>query len=338
MAALRLDSKPNTENPISRLTNQLIRSFEKFTYPHGEPAVLSTWTYDFAATTLPIRGGNLPVPVSDAKLKDVTIDLFKKLVGLAESARLTGKVAIGCDVENGLVVACYFQIKQDHTSSQPLILGEQLLPFDNRWRVFLSNPLPVPYAALLQHFSPLRTIVSRLRHLDSALASDRHPMSFVLDQLLDSPWSSITLTHGRLDLQKKRWSLQFGVTFHSVARDLIGELRRTSRVLGQLPGGDLSAYKPAKNFFDLTHRTYNHIRRALDQHPCIRNYHPLAKKTGKPNRHRLLIHAGDWMEYLKESKDASTDPLDLSAERILEAVEDVEHRKAQEQARKEATG
>jgi hypothetical protein len=179
----------------------------------------------------------------------------------------------------------------------------------------------------------LRIIASRLRHLDSVLASNEHPISFVLDQLLDSPWSSITLTRGHLDLEKKCWSLQFGIIFHPVAPDLVAELRRVSRVVAPFAGRDLSAYKPAGSFIDSTHPTYKHVRRALAKNPWIKTVRPMSRKTGKPVRNRLLIHAGDWKDYLlEESKHASADPMDLPAETVLDVVQELEGRKARVRA------
>jgi hypothetical protein len=80
-----------------------------------------------------------------------------------------------------------------------------------------------------------------------------------------------------------------------------------------------SAYRPAKEFLDADKgpKDYDELHQFLKSHPEIR--------TRRPWSQRLLIHAGDWMRYRRESGN-KVDPLDLSAE-IVDAVVQAEARK-----------
>ncbi len=82
---------------------------------------------------------------------------------------------------------------------------------------------------------------------------------------------------------------------------------------------DLTAFRPASEFIDKRFPTYAAIHKVLKRIPSIR----IVQRKGK---HRLLIHAADWMAAVK-TKPATTDPLDQPASTV-DAVMGVEHRKA----------
>jgi hypothetical protein len=99
------------------------------------------------------------------------------------------------------------------------------------------------------------------------------------------------------------------------------------------PGQDPTAYRPAKDFIDGRHPNFTAIEKALKRNLWIKRARPLSK-SGKSVPNRLRIHAGDWKEYQSRLAQTSADSLDLPAETVLEAVNEVERRKAQERARK----
>jgi hypothetical protein len=54
---------------------------------------------------------------------------------------------------------------------------------------------------------------------------------------------------------------------------------------------DPTAYRPAKEFMN---GDYKAINKVLEDNPWIRRR--------KPNKQRLLIHAGDWQEYIHKKQ------------------------------------
>ena len=98
-------------------------------------------------------------------------------------------------------------------------------------------------------------------------------------------------------------------------------------------GGDDTAFRPAKEIrerFDFQDQF--ELRRFLTTHPTIRT--KLAKtKDGKDIPNRPLIHIGD-VEAAKRSEPRITDPLDLPAEKVDRAVEEVQRRKAEVDAQR----
>jgi hypothetical protein len=89
---------------------------------------------------------------------------------------------------------------------------------------------------------------------------------------------------------------------------------------------DYTAYRPAREFINPERfPTLRAIRNALDSNPTIRTRRPISK-SGKPIMNRLLIHAGDWHEFLNQPQ--AVNPLDLSAT-VVDAVMEAEHRKAE---------
>jgi hypothetical protein len=141
---------------------------------------------------------------------------------LAKAAGMEGELCLGVALVDGVITRIDFEVKQQHDRpNSQLILGEQLLGVENRWREFLHDPLSQPLKELLQLVPPLRRSVSRLRKADAVLeAAD--PFRFCFDQILDLPWASLTVTKGLLT--RTEWSLTFGVTLAPVPADLIAEL------------------------------------------------------------------------------------------------------------------
>jgi hypothetical protein len=78
-------------------------------------------------------------------------------------------------------------------------------------------------------------------------------------------------------------------------------------------------------------RDFNAVRRALAANGWIRTRRPLSRRTGRPNRRRLLIHAADWFEHLRR-QGTTLDPLDLPgpmADRLLAAAAEIKQRTAE---------
>jgi hypothetical protein len=97
---------------------------------------------------------------------------------------------------------------------------------------------------------------------------------------------------------------------------------------------DTAAYRPATDFVDAQHPNYKSIRSALAKNPWVRNRRPLSPVTGRPDPHRLLLHAADWVKYLTMSRSSRADPHDMNAGVVDAIVLEVEQRKAEERRRK----
>jgi hypothetical protein len=130
------------------------------------------------------------------------------------------------------------------------------------------------------------------------------------------------------------------------ARKLQHQLRQVEAALSPqatplVPSGaldDKSAFIPVKELLrvDEFPRTYTEVNRVLQQHPEIRRKHPISKTKGLPNQHRTLVHVGDWRQYLAQRRQLHSDPLDLRADMVDEALA-VERRMDAERNRRAAT-
>jgi hypothetical protein len=76
---------------------------------------------------------------------------------------------------------------------------------------------------------------------------------------------------------------------------------------------------------------YKSFKTFIDQHLEIKRRKPISKKTGKPLKNRLELHAGDWVRYWKgqhekqfdalddgEHKPITPDPTDETIDRFIE--------------------
>jgi hypothetical protein len=100
-------------------------------------------------------------------------------------------------------------------------------------------------------------------------------------------------------------------------------------VPSEQPGADLTAYRPASEFLN-TERftTYKRLHAALKMHGWIR--------TLKPSKHRLLIHAGDWHQFLAAIEGVGFDALDQNPAVIDEIVRQAAERQRQARDHKAA--
>jgi hypothetical protein len=132
----------------------------------------------------------------------------------------------------------------------------------------------------------------------------------------------------------------------SIARNLAGQLRQISSLLpaptvGSPPVSepltDNSAYRPASEFINPASfpENYKELHQALEANAWIRQSRPISKRTGAPVSNRLLVHAGDWHEFLRRRNQTTTDPLDLPAAFVDAAVQEIAQRKADERQKKE---
>jgi hypothetical protein len=200
--------------------NQLASALTKLT-PRGRPPVRPTWNYNIHSDEFSLLRPALPVQ-SDEEAEDI-IRFLTELMQLGKAASMDGELRLGVKSVDGVITGIAFKVIQQHDRPNPqLILGEQLLGVENRWREFLHEPLSQPLKELLQIVPPLRRIVSKLRKAAAAL-EDADPYRFCFDWILDLPWASITVTKGLLT--KTGWSLTFRVTLAPVPADLIAELR-----------------------------------------------------------------------------------------------------------------
>jgi hypothetical protein len=90
-----------------------------------------------------------------------------------------------------------------------------------------------------------------------------------------------------------------------------------------LNDADPTAFRAAKEFVK-PGEGFKDIHKTLKKNEWIR--------THKPSKQRLLIHAGDWAE--AQSHVRVADPLDLPAEDVDKAAEEVQKRKTEERAKK----
>jgi hypothetical protein len=96
-----------------------------------------------------------------------------------------------------------------------------------------------------------------------------------------------------------------------------------------------NVYWPKRQFLSDDHPTYRSIEKALKANPWIRTRRPLSKK-GTPIPNRLEIHTGDWKKYLSQSRSSKVrDFLDQPAATV-DAVLDLEQRKAAERYKRES--
>jgi hypothetical protein len=101
---------------------------------------------------------------------------------------------------------------------------------------------------------------------------------------------------------------------------------------GPEPPADDSAFRPASEFLSREGfpKSYGELNRALDENMWIKRRRPRSKRTGQPIRNRLEVHAGDWHRFLAQRKQEAPDPLDLPADIVDAAVQEVRRREAKE--------
>jgi len=95
-------------------------------------------------------------------------------------------------------------------------------------------------------------------------------------------------------------------------------------------GQDDASFRPAKEIRDLHPErfpTEKHLRKFLGDHPDIPTRRPRTK-AGKPNPHRLDVHAGAVLAALEAEKAAqgSIDPENLPAEKVDALMDEVRER------------
>jgi hypothetical protein len=118
-------------------------------------------------------------------------------------------------------------------------------------------------------------------------------------------------------------------------RQLEFERSKSARENAVLAKEDDTAYRPAKEFIkaDDFPRTLRELKATLDECPWIKRRRPPSKKTGKPNPHRLEVHAGDWHKFLATRIAKPDDPTEQNAAAV-DALLDAEKRKQEARARK----
>jgi hypothetical protein len=92
---------------------------------------------------------------------------------------------------------------------------------------------------------------------------------------------------------------------------------------------DDSAFRPASELLapEGFPKSYEELRRALDDNPWIGWRRPKSERTGREVGNRLEVHAGHWLRFLAQRKQAAADPLDLPAHIVDAAVQEAQARK-----------
>lgn len=223
---------------------------------------------------------------------------------------------------------------------------------DPHWRAATGGRLTWP--EWIRH-------VQNFRQKSRECPSTCHKQRLTFEELMESAWEYMRKLPGRFRPKEPRLAISIGEARRQLDKVIAWCDQEESRMTGKsklsdgdvckevvtkvqitkIPGkvmdasnlffirgkrasqDDPTAYRPAKEFMN---GNYKAISKVLVEYPWIRRH--------KPSKQRLLIHAGDWQEYVNKKQSAG-DPLDQPAEVVDAAVAEVERRKAEELKRKE---
>jgi hypothetical protein len=206
------------------------------------------------------------------------------------------------------------------------LISCEALPPEEAWFALGKELQDAHLGALIDEVLKGKQIaVSTLRGLLDAATRihDTHLTPEVHDRVNDEGHARRLLAEIR---QYERWP-EIRDELVKFSKRTYAELPDPVRTLAA-PPVDNSAFRPAKELLSPEFPTYKAQHRALEKNPQIRWQRPTSKK-GKPIANRLEIHAGDWNEFLNQRAQANPNPLDLPAEVVDAAVQEVERRKRQ---------